>query len=138
MQSLLNLHWEAKFIDKTILLQYEEGKENLFQIVKDRFSQLTSFSLIHRINPLKITVDLQKGLIYFNSKKQPLESNLYIFKKNIRLIYFRRNKIITNTNGAFKNHVIIYFLGYQYLNEIGRNKKVILQINQEGNILIGG
>ena len=138
MQSFLKLHWKATFKDGSSISQFENDKENRFKLVKDNFSNLTSFSLIHQEKPLKITINLQKGFIYFNDNILSLEDVLITKKENIRLIFFRRNKIISTINNAVTKHEVIYFLGYQYLDITGRNKKVILQITQDGDMVIGG
>lgn len=133
----LKLHWEAKFNDSSVICQYNKNNENSFKKVQENFGSLKYFSLYHVSKPLRIIVDIQKGLIYFNTINKIVDNDLNIEKKNIRLIYFRRNKIILNEKFQKKEYIITYFIGYQYIDKNGKNKKVLLQINQEGNIIIG-
>jgi len=132
----LQIHWEAIFADGSSISQFKNGEENLFKEVQNKYDSLLYFSLIHKSKLIKITVDLKQGIISLNQATQ-LENVLVIGKNNTRLIYFRRNRVKL-TNSEIINHEIIYFLGYQYLDSNGRNKKVILQITQDGKIVIGG
>ena len=132
----LQVHWEATFTDGSSISQFKNGEENLFKEVQNKYNSLLYFSLTHKSKPIKLIVDLKQGIIALNEINQ-LEDALITNKNNIRLIYFRRNRV-TLTSSEIINHEIIYFLGYQYLDSNGRNKKVILQITQAGNIVIGG
>jgi len=138
----LKIHWLAQFSDGSQLEQFEaNGKENLFRGVLNRQNDLTRFILFHTEKSLRFTLDLKLGVIYINDIQMPqpeLLSNVDD-KNRKRLIYFRR---ITKELNSFKgtvsttNTTVLYFLGYQYNNEIGKNFKKILQINNEGNIII--
>jgi len=134
--SKLNLIWTARFRDNTILSQFEGDKENKFKEVQDRFRELYHFSIHHINKPLTIGVDLIRGLIFLN-QAQIADNDLIKTKDNIRLIFFRRHKVQLANNFVEKNHSITYFIGYQYTDKTGRNKKVIVQADQEGNIVIG-
>lgn len=131
----LDYHWKAEFEDGKILYQFDKDKENLFKEVRDNFNKLNTFILYHISKPFKIIVDLKKGLIYFNDV-QVTEPDLLKKKDNIRLIYFRRNKVHFNEKFEQTGHDIIYFIGYQYTNN-GKNKKVILQVDKNQYITIG-
>ena len=133
----LELIWKAKFEDDSKVYQYDEdNKEHLFKEVLDKFDKLAYFSLHHKTKPLIITVDVKRGLIFVNSK-QDVDKDLDKLKQNVRLIYFRRNKIHFDGKMRQTGHDITYFIGYQYLTWCGKNKKVLLQITQSGNIVIG-
>lgn len=133
----LELIWKAKFEDSSKVYQYDDtNKEHLFKEVLDKFDKLTHFSLHHKTKPLTITVDVKRGLIFVNSN-QTVDKDLEQFKQNIRLIYFRRNRIHFDGKMQQTGHDITYFIGYQYLTRCGKNKKVLLQVTQSGNIVIG-
>ena len=95
------------------------------------------FILKYNKNDNYYIVDIHKGLIYINKIQDP-EAEFISDKFNIRLIYFRRNRVHMDNNYKEIDRDIIHFLGYQYLDKVGKNHKVIIQISNEGNILIGG
>lgn len=132
----LNFLWVAQFKDGTSIAQDEDRVERLFKDVLDKFDELSQFILFNQKNPSQyFLVNLEKGYITQNSEVIP---NNVIEKKNIRLIYFRRNIVTMNSNLQEVSRKIIYFLGFQYLNIKGENEKVILQIdNDNGTITIG-
>jgi len=134
---MLSLWWTAKFKDDTIIYQFDDkGNETKFEEVKKRFEDLIQFSLHHKELPFKIIVDLKLGLIHVNNILNP-EPDILVQKKNIRLIYFRRNKVHLNSGLQKIGRELYYMLGYQYNDEQGNNYKVIIQISNDGNILIG-
>ena len=59
----LSFYWTAIFKDGSFITQFDPhtNKENLFQLVKDRFSDLDCFILKHFENNLQFKVDLSKG-----------------------------------------------------------------------------
>lgn len=133
-----NINWLAIFKDGSEIPQFDEaGNEHLFKEVQEKISDLSFFILKHKENNYSYIVDLVEGLISTN-KIQPAETEFKIFKNNIRLIYFRRNRINVDQNFQELDREIIHFLGYQYLDPLKQNHKVIIQISNEGNILIGG
>jgi hypothetical protein len=133
-----NINWTAIFKDKSELSQIdEEGKEHLFKEVQEKMSDLSFFILKYNKNDNYYIVDIHKGLIYINKIQDP-EAEFISDKFNIRLIYFRRNRVHMDNNYKEIDRDIIHFLGYQYLDKVGKNHKVIIQISNEGNILIGG
>jgi len=132
--SKLNFLWISRFKDNSEIYQIDQnGNEHRFQEVKDRFSELVYFHLSNNKDKI-FTVDLINGLIYFNNY-QTVEPELIKEKKNLRLIYFRRNFIDLTLTGI-KNHTIIYFLGLQYTSINNENRNIILQINQNGDFII--
>ena len=133
-----NINWLAIFKDKSEISQFDEtGKEYLFKEVQEKMSDLSFFVLKLKDKESYYIVDMIKGLIYINKIQQP-ESEFNTDKENIRLIYFRRNRVNMDENFIETSREIVHFLGYQYIDKEGKNHKVIIQISNEGNILIGG
>ena len=130
----LSFSWRARFKNNSELNQFENGKENLFQLVKDRFTELSYFYLISKDNLQCFTVDLLHGLIFYNNH-QEIDYNQLEKKENCRLIFFRRHQIKMSINGKEKSHTIEYHLGFQWLKD-GKNQKIILIIDEEGNFII--
>lgn len=134
--SNLTFLWTAVFKDYSYVSQLENEIEHRFQEVKDRFNELKYFSIYNKYTNQYFTVDLEKGLIY-NSGISYSEQDLKEKKENIRLIYFRRNRITMSESGQNQSHTVTYHLGYQYLDNLGNNQKIILRIDSEGNFAIG-
>lgn len=130
----LSFHWTAEF-NNGILFQFENGMEHRFQEVIDRINELEFFHLYHKKLNIRFIVDLKKGIIKYNNILEPINIEE---KKNIRLIYFRR---ITKEIGCIdlkeKSNKIMYHLGFQYIDKNGYNQKIILEIDEEGNFIIG-
>jgi len=129
----LTFLWIAEFEDDCIF-QIENGVEHRFAEVKDRFNELKYFTLQHKEKEISFTVDLINGLIIYNNYKN---TEIVEKKDNVRLIYFRRNKITMTESGDQQSHQIWYFLGFQYLDNLGNNQKIILRIDSEGSFVIG-
>ena len=133
MESLV-FTWSAIFADGSKIEQFENGIEHRFQEVKDKFNDLCFFNLKNNEGAM-FSVNLMSGLIGYNILEFP-----YIDakekKENIRLIYFRRHQVDTTEGGAIVAHRVWYFLGYQYNDNNGNNRKVILKIDSNGNFLI--
>jgi len=134
----LKLHWLATFTDGGQIKQFDGKKENSFRQVLDRQNDLRYFTLYHTEKDLKFSVDLELGIIYINKQQIPeKELLIYLKTKNKRLVYFRRiAKEIGTVNGKTLNTKIIYFLGFQYNDKMGKNFKKIIQINDEGNLIV--
>jgi len=132
--SNLSFLWTAIFKDESYISQLENGIEHRFQEVKDRFNELKYFTLQHKEKEISFTVDLVNGLIIYNNYKN---TEIVEKKENIRLIYFRRNRITMTESGDQQSHQIWYFLGFQYLDKLGNNQKIILRIDSNGSFLIG-
>jgi len=131
----LSFLWIAIFSDGTKIEQLDEnGIEHRFQEVKDRFNELKYFTLQHKEKEISFTVDLVNGFIIYNNYKNP---EIIEKKDNIRLIYFRRKKITMTESGDQQSYQIWYFLGFQYLDKLGNNQKIILKINSDGSFIIG-
>jgi len=135
----LTFHWSAFFKNNTIfpINQFDGAKENRFQEVIDNFKELEFFVLKHKDGKIQYSVDLKKGLITVGNIQSIAEEFLKEEKKNIRLIYFRRNIITLGLNLEQKSHIVIYFLGLQWNDLQGNNRKILLQIDQEGNFILG-
>jgi hypothetical protein len=124
----------AKFED-SILFQFDNGKENRFQLVKDNLDKLLFFHLYHKDGNKRFIVDLKNGIIKYNSSSLP---EIKEEKYNIRLIYFRRHTIkIGEVDLKEKAHQIIYHLGLQYNDKNGNNHQIILKIDSEGSWVFG-
>ena len=130
--SNLSFLWIAEFSDDCIF-QIENGIEHRFQEVKDRFHELKYFTLQHKEKEISFTVDLVNGLIIYNNYK-----NIEVVEKkeNVRLIYFRRNRITMTESGNQQSHTVIYHLGFQWTSINNENRNIILQINQNGDFII--
>ena len=129
----LSFLWIAEF-EEDCIFQIENGVEHRFAEVKDRFNELKYFTLQHKEKEISFTVDLINGLIIYNNYKN---TEIVEKKDNVRLIYFRRNKITMTESGDQQSHQIWYFLGFQYLDKLGNNQKIILRIDSEGSFVIG-
>ena len=129
----LSFLWISEF-EEDCIFQIENGIEHRFQEVKDRFNELKYFTLQHKEKEISFTVDLINGLIIYNNYKN---TEIVEKKENVRLIYFRRNKITMTESGDQQSHQIWYFLGFQYLDKLGNNQKIILRIDSEGSFVIG-
>ena len=129
----LTFFWQGIFKDSLVINQIDEdGTEHRFQEIRDKFSELAFFNLSNKQGKM-FTVNLLEGIIGYNDFVISYRKS-EIKKNNIRLIYFRRNYVTIGTKDLkTKNHIIIYYLGYQYLDNNGHNRKVIHQIDQEGN-----
>lgn len=133
----LSFFWIALFRDNTKIEQFnEDGTENKFKLIQEKIHDLVYFNLTDRKGHF-FTVDLINGRIGYNYLPLPyLEKTEE--KKNIRLIFFRRHQVEIGTQDIKeKKHEIIYFLGFQYQDENNNNHKIILQIDSEGNWILG-
>ena len=132
----LSFYWMAEFSDGSIIEQFDENKkEHRYQEVLDRINELEFFHLHHKILNIRFIVDLKKGIIKYNNAIEPVEIEE---KRNIRLIFFRRHKVeIGVVDLKEQKHEIIYHLGLQWNDKLGNNKKIILEIEDSGNFIIG-
>lgn len=134
----LSFHWEVHLNDDRIIKQFDsEGRENLFQEVKDNFDKLVYFILFHKDKDMAYIVDLKNGVILSEWQDTIDEDFTKEVKKNIRLIFFRRHRVSINFRGE-ETRQIRYFLGFQYLDQDNKNQRIIVQIDSEGNLVIGG
>jgi len=134
----LNFLWKATFEDDSTVSQFnEDGTENKFKIVQDKFDDLTYFELRNIVNNSIINVDLINGFIILNNYKFNIPEDIKKQKHNIRLIYFRRSKNDINIKGEVLLQTISYFIGYQYNDLQGKNCKVLVNIDQDGNMILG-
>ena len=133
----LSFHWFVILKDGTKINQFDEdGKEHRFKEVKDKFDELVYFNLTNKCGKM-FTVNLEQGIIGYNYLVLPYIKSKET-KTNIRLIFFRRHTVSLTLNDLKeKQHDIIYFLGLQYNNKLGNNQKIILQIDEQGNFIIG-
>ena len=131
--SNLSFYWIAEF-ENDCIFQFENGIEHRFQEVKDQINNLKYFTLQHKEKDLSFTVDLTLGIITCNKNYQCEEVKE---KKNIRLIFFRRHKVEMTEKMLEKLHIIVYHLGFQYNDKLGNNRQIVLQIDEQGNFIIG-
>jgi len=130
----LTFLWIAIFSDGTKIEQIDEnGIEHRFQEVKDRFEDLVYFNLTDKQGHL-FSINLINGLIIYNNYKN---SEIVEKKGNIRLIYFRRNRITMTESGEQQSHTITYHLGLQWLNSKKENRQIVLKIDESGNWVLG-
>ena len=138
IETELNFLWKATFDDDSVVSQFNsDGTENKFKIVQDKFDDLTYFELRSTLNKTIINVDLINGFIILNDYKFDIPEDIKKQKHNIRLIYFRRNKIDINIKGEVLRRTVSYFIGYQYNDLQGKNRKVLVNIDQDGNMILG-
>jgi hypothetical protein len=122
--------FKAKFNNGDIL--YQEDGCSFNNDVKPRFNELKEFSLHSKELQKSFFVDLENGIISSDNLKHKSED----VKNNIRLIYFRRNLVEYCGNLQIKSKQIIYFLGLQYNDLQGNNRKIVLQIYENGEFEI--
>jgi hypothetical protein len=135
--SNLSFYWIAIFKDGTRINQFnEDGSENMFQLIKDRFDELGYFNLTNMKGKL-FTVSLLNGLIGYNDLVLPYREAKER-KDSIRLVYFRRHRVEMTDNGIKKSHTIEYHLGLQWVNSNNENRNIILQIDENGDFIIDG
>lgn len=128
--------WHAVLKDKTQIDQVDQnGNEHLFQEVRDNFNHLALFFITEN-NKVKITVDLVRGLIYLGAPQEAIQE-LTEEKQNIRLVYYRRNKVTLGVGNSIQEKTVLQCVGLQYLDRSGSNRKILAQIDESGNILIG-
>jgi len=131
----LIFHWLAIFSDGTYINQFTGEQENQYLDVQNRSNELKLFILYNVNTHEEFHVDLEKGIIY-------KESNFISFteentKKNIRLIYFRRWRRTFDAQGNQIKAEVHYFLGLQYNTEDNKNKQILLEIDENGNFILG-
>lgn len=117
--------WQAVYNDGTNLSQFDGEKENLFKdIIQEK---LVSF-ILHE-NRKTISVDLEQGI--FRIDGVVFEVPELSYKKDYRLIYFRRVRRTMTTSGVNMGHEVENFIGYQ-LDVDGKNKQVM--ISEKDNV----
>lgn len=133
--SSLAFHWFAEF-ETSYSKQFDNGIENKFQTVIDKFAELKYFCLRHKDKDISVTVDLKNGIVFVNHH-QMIDNDFINEKKNIRLIYFRRHQRTFDSQIHELSHTMVYFIGFQYTDKDGHNRKILLQLDNEGNIVVG-
>ena len=135
--NLFQFHWNAIFKNGTHIFQFEKnGTEHRFAEIKDRFDDLVYFNLTNNAGKM-FTVNLTNGLIGYNRLEFPYIESIDKEKTNVRLIYFRRNRIEVGLNNLKEQkRTVTYHLGVQWLDSQGNNRKIILQISEDGSFII--
>jgi hypothetical protein len=132
------LMWVAKFKDDTYLSQFNETQEEIkFEEVQNRFDDLKLFYLTNCVD-ICFVVNLEKGTI--------ADNNYVIFsedflkeKLNTRLIYFRKHRhTISQDNKQAIKFERWYFLGLQWNDENGNNRKIVFKIDECGSFVVTG
>lgn len=130
-----NFVWEAQLSTGEIIRQYDGGQNINFKRVKENFDKVVFFCLIGKEKTF--IVDLIDGIIFINHRQENLLEESKKEKYNIRLIYTGR--VTKDTYIAEKKVVINFYhiLGFQYNDNEGKNHKILLQIDNQGNVIIG-
>jgi len=137
LNSPLKFHWTAVLKDGTEIAQFDaNGVEHLYKEVLDRADKLVTFYLVHITKPLKLTIDVTRGILFINGKQDTSWENVQEIKHNVRVIFFRRHKETTNLDFKLITHEIFYFLGYQYNGVNGVNYQTVVQLNDNGDMVI--
>jgi hypothetical protein len=132
----LSFTWNAILKDGIHIFQFDkDGTEHKFKEVQDKLNDLVYFNLTNN-NGKMFSVNLTNGLIGYNRLEFPY-IEIEEEKKNIRLIFFRRHKVEITEKSIEKSHTITYHLGFQYNDKLGNNQKIILQIDEQGNWILG-
>ena len=133
--STLNFHWQVILRDSSIINQFNlDGTENKFNLDWYKSGILAYFNLRNNNGKL-FSLDLISGLIGFNYLLLPyIESK--VKKENIRLIYFRHQRIIMTEN-VIEKFDVTYNFGVQWNTPEGANYKIIFKIEQDGSFIIG-
>jgi hypothetical protein len=132
--SSLSFSWIAFFDNGETINQFDETGEHKFKEVQEKITNLAYFNLTNHKGKF-FTVDLINGRIGYNYSPLPYLEK--IEKENIRLVFFRRHKVEISGKGKELSHNIEYHLGLQWNDKKGNNHKIILQIDEQGNWLIG-
>lgn len=140
----LKFGWVARFCDGSELRQFEDLKnqsvEAGFKQVLDRQDELAAFELVSACDGARFSVDLNRGLISagdgsgsaFNAPAEEQLREAYKY----RLIYFRRVTRNFNQNlQQIGEAGVVYFLGFQYVDENGKNHKRIMSIDGNGRFV---
>jgi len=124
------IYWIVTFNDGTVIEQYDQnGNERKFKEVLDRIQDVKTFVLSNGKEHL-VTVDLVNGLIILASTPV-IDVDLINTKQNVRLIYFKRHYV--RSNGV---EDLAYFVGFQYDDKQGNNRKLLVKLTETG-IAIG-
>ena len=138
---MLDIVWAAEFVDKTILYQYEEAKENLFKDVLDNQDKLNRFILFNRVTGDCYIADLTNGCLSHTRQGEPFllprEDMLRKEETKYRLIYFREVERTFNTDlQEVGQPSILYFLGVQFTDSNGFNHKKLMRIHKDGRWIL--
>jgi len=136
--SNLNYYWIAQFKDNKYFGEYDENqKEHSFAEIKERIDDIKFFFLINKQNTYdNFIVDIENGSISVGHYSKLLEN--ITEKKNIRLIFFKRRTVeVAQRDLQTVKEDIYFILGFQYNTITGENRKLLLQIDNNGNFVIG-
>ena len=143
----MKLIWMAQFRDGSILRQFdneERTKEHSFKEVLDRQDDLSVFNLINTGTGKTYRLNLDTGNVHVlqaGSFVTNAEPDIAVGRK-VRLIYFRRMKkdMGFNNAGALVSvgepAMLASFLGCQWNDPDGKNRKILLQIHEDDQLHI--
>lgn len=145
---MLDLIWYAHFKDGSRICQYKpDGEEVKFQEVLDNKDELVVFELRHKNYSVGYFVDLISGTIHYGqvipgdpTKYDTLEPRQDMLRNGdyqYRLIYFREiERSFNSSMQEVGTPKVLYFLGFQYTDENGKNHKRMMRIHADGRFCI--
>jgi hypothetical protein len=135
------MQWVAAFKDKSLLRQFQDGKETLFQEVLDRHDDLVSFTVAAR--DFLCVVNMIDGSFTIIKNNVPirifaddcvLDTGQRTEKYKYRLIFF--NKCLRQFDNNFRSvggeQLLFTAIGWQTTTSDGENIKRIMQIYSNG------
>jgi hypothetical protein len=115
------MNWKAIYNDGSELDQFKDGKENLFKDIDE--DRLVYFKLSDGRNTILLNVP--EGKFILNNQDISIDGYNNEQEEN-RLIYFRRVIRSLGQGGVIPATSVVSYIGYQYNDEKGENKKVML------------
>lgn len=116
------MNWKAIYNDGTFLNQFDNETEHLFKDINQ--DVLIEFEVSDNNN--KVTLSLSDGKFVMNGVELFVDG-LHNTDFENRLIYFRRVTLNIGTRNVSENKTVKTFIGYQFTDDEGNNKKVILE-----------
>lgn len=115
------MNWKAIYNDGAELNQFQDGKENLFKDIDE--DKLVYFKLSDGKD--EVLLSLSDGKFIINKQEISIDGYNNEQEDN-RLIYFRRVTTTLGQGGHVPNNIVTSYIGYQFNDEEGVNKKVML------------
>ena len=121
----LTFYWIAYYNDGQCLPQFDpiDGHENFFRDIDQ--SRLIKFGLYSFTEEMIRTVKEPFRIVPYPLPRFEVQLN-----ENQRLIFFRRGRI-TKQGKMLPTE---YFLGWQENDSDGRNRKILMRIDEQGNV----
>lgn len=142
---MLDLIWQAEFkTEPKVIRQYDDNEQTIehsFKEVLDRQEDLEFFELRNIYTNILYRVDLKKGTLDITAEGfSSVEADEDILRNKgckYRLIYFRRvQRFFSTSLQEVDEAIIVYFLGFQYLDENNKNHKRFMKIQSDGRLII--